>query len=293
MDYIVEGESFLRHEDRVKQMLTQTACVRSISPSEEYTWEGKWFVTLDVDWAHDDVLGYAIDLVEEAGISATWLITHETKLLDRLASNPLFELGLHPNFNGLLSGGAGDSGGARRIVGELLEIVPGARSVRSHSLAYSSRLSEIFVGFGLSHDLNSYIPRESVDRLSPWYLPNSQIRIPFVWEDDAEFPIDSSPNWSQWRGLRVLNFHPIHLFLNTENSARYESTRDIHTNPTELVRSRNRGYGTRSIFDCLVGFLAKRNLVGPDEDLAPRPTAVEAFSPGQFPETYTKRETGF
>ena len=57
------------------------------------TWKGKLFLTFDVDWAHDDVVGDVIDLVESADVSATWFITHRSKVLDRLQANPNFEIG--------------------------------------------------------------------------------------------------------------------------------------------------------------------------------------------------------
>lgn len=235
--------------------MQKNGVVGSISLGDRESWEEKWFVTVDVDWAHDDVLGYAIDLVEEAGVYATWLITHKTRWLERLATNPLFELGLHPNFNGLISGDQGGPRSPRAVLEELLAFVPKARVVRSHSIAYSSRLSEIFVELGLTHDLNSYIPRSAAKSLSPWLLPNSQLRIPYIWEDDLEFPIREIPNWGEWQNFQVINFHPIHLFLNTENTARYESTRHIHKTPKELGEFRNRSLGTETIFKSLASFL--------------------------------------
>jgi hypothetical protein len=237
-----------------------TGLVGSISLSDPKSWRDKWFITLDVDWAHDEVFGHAIDLVEEAGICATWLITHESGCLERLTSNPLFEVGIHPNFNGLLSGeAAGLQAPPREIISDLLRFVPEARVVRSHSLAYSSRLSDIFLESGLTHDLNSYIPSDAAKFISPWKLPNGQIRVPSRWEDDLEFPIKAVPDWSRWGGVRVLNFHPIHLFLNTESLRRYEKTRVFHRSPKDLLRSRNDGLGTESVFASLVSSLFELN----------------------------------
>ena len=47
-------------------------------------------------------------------------------------------------------------------------------------------------------------------------------------------------------GFHVFDFHPIHVFLNTECLARYEETRNIHGNPTELRKFQNNGYGVRN-----------------------------------------------
>lgn len=47
-------------------------------------------------------------------------------------------------------------------------------------------------------------------------------------------------------GLKVFDFHPIHVFLNTESLDRYERTRPLHQNPKELIKHRYQGDGTRS-----------------------------------------------
>ena len=61
------------------------------------------YITLDIDWAPDFVLESVIEMVTKANVYATWFITHNTPLLETLAQNPKFELGIHPNFNFLLS----------------------------------------------------------------------------------------------------------------------------------------------------------------------------------------------
>lgn len=245
--------------DKVKGKVlgdANTGFVGSISISDSESWRDKWFITLDLDWAHDDVLSYAIDLVEEAGIRATWLITHESGLLNQLRSNPLFEIGIHPNFNGLLSGEkAGLGSFPSDIIADLLRFLPEARVARSHSLAYSSRLSDTFLESGITHDLNSYIPSHATRFMSPWRLPNGQVRVPTGWEDDLEFPLKAVPDWSRWDGIRVVNFHPIHLFLNTDNSRRYEATRLLHQNPEALLKNRNKGFGTESVFASLISHI--------------------------------------
>lgn len=236
--------------------VAKTGLVGSIVAEEAQSWRDKWFITLDVDWANDDVLGFAIDMVEDAEIHATWLITHESRWIDRLHENPLFELGVHPNFNHLLADGPGSTKSVNEVIRQLLEIVPSSRSVRSHSLTYSSRLSDSFLELGLTHDLNSYVPRRATANLSPWTLPNGLTRVPTIWEDDFEFPILSDQPWGEWDiGIRVINFHPIHLYLNTEDAQRYESTRQMHNSPKQLENHRNKSIGTRSEFQSLVAFL--------------------------------------
>ena len=54
------------------------------------TWEGRIFLTFDIDWATDEVLSDTIDLVEAAQVCATWFVTHDTPVLARLRDNPAF-----------------------------------------------------------------------------------------------------------------------------------------------------------------------------------------------------------
>jgi hypothetical protein len=135
--------------------------IRKIAADSHNTWRNKAFLTVDVEWSCDSVLCDSIDLVEDAGVPATWFVTHETHLLQRLRSNPLFELGIHPNFNPLLDGEADRGESAIDVVDRLMQIVPEARSVRSHSLTSSSRLQEVFRSAGLTHEMNTLIPDTS------------------------------------------------------------------------------------------------------------------------------------
>jgi len=72
--------------------------IQMINISDEQSWKDKVFITMDLDWACDDVLNDTIDLVERYDVAVTWFVTHDTPVLERLRENPKFELGLHPNF---------------------------------------------------------------------------------------------------------------------------------------------------------------------------------------------------
>lgn len=213
------------------------------------SWQDKIFLTFDIDWADDTVLNDTIDLVEEAGVAATWYVTHETPVLKRLRANQNFELGIHPNFNFLLEGDARRGRNSDEVVERVINIVPEAKSVRSHSMTQSSGLLAIFEKFRLTHDVNHFVPAQSGIRLSPWLIWNGLCRVPYFWEDDVACMYDlhnhiidlvSRP------GLKVFDFHPIHVFLNTEHLNRYERTRYLHHNPEELIKHRYGGIGTRT-----------------------------------------------
>lgn len=218
------------------------ARLSEIQPNDAASWEDKLFLTFDIDWACDDVLSYSIDMVEQAGVAATWFVTHDTPLLKRLRDNPLFELGIHPNFNFLLNGDMASKGNAKAIVADLLNIVPGAKSVRSHAMTQNSLLLDLFVKNGLTHDSNHFIPEQAGISLKPWYLWNGIIKVPYCWEDDvACIYTQNSPisEVMQRPGLRVFDFHPIHIYLNTEDLARYENSRAYHRDVAALAAWQN------------------------------------------------------
>ncbi len=233
--------------------------VRSIKVSSNLTWERTAYLTIDMDWAHDLVLADTIDLVESAGVPATWFVTHDTPLIKRIKEIKHFELGIHPNFNYLLQNDQRNGRTAQEVVEKLLDIVPNATSVRSHSMTQSSQLLDLFKNLGLTHDCNHFIPVEAGIELKPWTLWNEMIRVPYFWEDDLAcvyeqqgfHPYDMKKLLLR-PGLKVFDFHPIHVYLNTERLDRYENTRLLHDRPFELIKHRFSGEGSRTKLQRLV-----------------------------------------
>jgi hypothetical protein len=212
------------------------------------------YLTLDIDWAHDDILDDAIELMEVYQVPATWFVTHDTPLLARLRSNPNFELGIHPNFNFLLNGDDRFGKNAVDVVDRLLTIVPEAKCVRSHSTTQSSGLLDLFRRKGLTHECNSFIPVQSGIEFKPWRLWSGITCVPYSWEDDVACLYGpESGAWPMSRligreGIKVFDFHPVHIFLNTEHMDRYEKTRAWHRAPQELRAHRYEGEGSRTRF---------------------------------------------
>ena len=220
----------------------------SIELLDQESWDGKKFLTFDIDWAHDDVLRDTIDLVELAGVPATWFVTHQTTLMERLRENPNFELGIHPNFNGLLKGDLSNGRNVEEVVERLMRIVPEAKCVRSHSTLQGSKIADIFVSFGLTHDSNDFILKSRNSRVEPWLSWNGLLKIPYCWADDVAcyYGCIESLSRNILKGVQVFDFHPIHVFLNTSELSLYESTRDLHRCPGQLKKQRFAGFGARS-----------------------------------------------
>lgn len=227
------------------------ASLSSVNPRKKSTWVRQIFLTFDLDWAHNDIVADCLELLVEAGCpSSTWFVTHETPMLEILRETPGVELGIHPNFRPMLDGSRHQAD-ARDEIERLMRIVPDARAVRSHSVVTGSPLSAIYQEHGITHESNVYIPASSGIEVRPWFSPHGLVQAPFSWADDVS-TYREEPEALQLaranRGLLILDFHPIHIFLNTESMERYELTREIHQSPEELVAHRYEGYGTRNRF---------------------------------------------
>ena len=222
--------------------------ISEIDVSDERTWSGdKMFLTFDIDWANDEVIEDTHRLLSDYDVSGTFFATHKSPRINELCEDENLEVGLHPNFNNILNGTI--NGNSDKIISDLKLIIPKAKSVRSHSTTFSSVLCSSFAKQGLTHDVNFFIPDFSEVELKPWLNWLGITMVPYFWEDDVacvEPNVSEVSSLVRRHGIKVFDFHPIHVFLNTESLDRYERTRPLHQNPDELIKHRFEGYGTRS-----------------------------------------------
>lgn len=221
-----------------------------ISLEDDATWRDAVFLTVDIDWACDEVLLDTIELMESAGVRATFFATNSTPLLGRLAQNPLFEIGLHPNFNDILRGTPqAGAMSAAQVVNNLASIVPGARSVRSHSLSWGDVISQAIRSVGVTTVSNSLIPEQSGIILKPYADWYGLVHAPYFYQDSACFYFSKNTpvkTLARREGLKVFDFHPIHVYLNSECQERYDLVREFYRQPSELLKKRYEGEGTRA-----------------------------------------------
>jgi hypothetical protein len=264
-------------------------------------------VTLDVDWAPDFVIDYAANLLIEAGVPATWFVTHSSPAVDRLRSRPQqFELGIHPNFLAGSTHGATTSS----VLGHCMSLVPEALSMRTHSLVQSSPLlTEVLLTTPIEIDVSMCLPGHT--HLTPvtfYSRGRSLLRIPYFWEDDLTME-SPNPAWSVTSecnppGLRVFDFHPIHIYCNSSSLAQYSRLKKeiglaalTPFRSDEVVQS---GAGTRTFFLELLDLLRRRGDAVRIADLrsraprdahhAPRVARENAHSP-QNPSTQPVKES--
>lgn len=213
-------------------------------------------ITLDIDWAPDFMIDAVGGMLADANVKATWFVTHASPAVDRLRSHRgLFELGIHPNFlPGTTHGNSPDE-----ILSHCLGIVPDATSLRTHGLAWSSLLFELVLDRPqLSVDVSLFAPMAPALRpLEFWWRKSMLLRCPYYWEDSCEMS-KPSPTWSlaslrvDSKGLKIFNFHPVHVFLNTHDFDHYRSIKanagDLKSASPHLFAAPDNQAGARTLF---------------------------------------------
>jgi hypothetical protein len=228
------------------------------------------FITLDIDWAPDYAIDFAAELLIEAQVRATWFVTHNSAAIERLRQHPhLFELGIHPNFLSPSTHGVTES----EILRHCMNLVPEARVVRTHGLFQSSNLLEKIIDeTPISVDVSLFLPHASAVKPVVYYWESGKqlVRLPYIWEDDFEMVrpdgiwdlgsmIDSS------EGLVIMDFHPIHIFLNSKTLSTYKLVRSfgrLSVLPEDLVRSHiYNGRGAGYAFQTAIEKMQRSNTI--------------------------------
>ncbi len=194
-------------------------------------------ITLDVDWASDETLDYCMDLLARHKAKATWFITHASGGLKRIrAMKPSFDIGIHPNFLPHSTQGRTE----KEIVAQLLKICPEAKMMRTHSLVQSTPLlARIMRAFpAVKLDVSLLMPYAKHVQPFDYFLESggrtrSMLRAPYIWEDAyamnvprPDFHFD--PRRFSGTGIKIFNFHPIHIALNSADMAPYRALKKKH-----------------------------------------------------------------
>lgn len=83
---------------------TRNSKIKTINPDDPKTWNGKFFVDIDIDWAAEAVIEDTIRLLEEYQVPATFYATHKSVALSNIQNSSQFENGLLLNCVPLLRG---------------------------------------------------------------------------------------------------------------------------------------------------------------------------------------------
>lgn len=223
-------------------------------------------VTFDVDWAPDWAIAMCRDLCAEAGVPATFFVTHDSPVTRELMNDPRFEVGIHPNF----LPGSSHGGDLRSVLDFSLRLVPGARAMRTHALYQSTQLFRLIADAypQVTVDCSLFLPFERDVRPLHYHVGETGaglLRLPFYFEDDlaAEWP---GFRWDAEippaEGLKIFDFHPMYVALNVLDMAPYRrlkaslGARRLHdVTRAEVAPLVHRGAGDR---DFLMRVLSRR-----------------------------------
>lgn len=220
-------------------------------------------VTIDVEWAHPEVLADVVGLLDERGVRATFFCTHEGIVVDG------HERGLHPNFrrrgNSLVPDDTPDAilttdgPFLRHVVGATRAFCPEAVGVRAHSLFYDSDLLAIYREAGVEYDSSYMLPL--TPGLGPVWKGSGIVELPVYYMDHWDlreqasgFSVDGLG--LDRPGLKVVDFHPNLIYVNAASERDYADSRPGYHDPDWLRARRNPGRGVRTLFVELLDALA-------------------------------------
>ncbi len=195
------------------------------------------FITCDIDWASEEVLADTFAIFEQYNVKCTLFATHDSEVVKNCNKN-IFEVAIHPNFNPLLEGKSTVS--ANEVIDKLLEIYPTAKGVRSHGLVQSSRLLSLYKQKSILYECDHFCPYQKIE---PYALWNGLLRIPYNWEDDIHYLHEKDFGALGVNllsdDLLIFDFHPIHIFLNTDCEATYLQAKPYYHDYKHLKEYRN------------------------------------------------------
>jgi hypothetical protein len=203
------------------------------------------------------------DLVS-ANVKATFFVTHDSPAVQRLRDYPdLFELGIHPNF--LPNSSHGKT--ASEVLDYCMKLVPDATSMRTHALVQSGHiLGEVVNNTPIEVDLSLLLPEMPNLQMIELPLPQRPLlRLPYYWEDDLE-TYRENPVWNLAKhipvsGLKIFDFHPVFIYLNSADLAPYNEMKKIghlaDLTPEQVAPFVNEGEGAKTMFRELVDYLSE------------------------------------
>ena len=195
-------------------------------------------ITLDVEWASDEIIDYISSIFLKNNIKSTWLVTHPSESMKRILKNSeLFEAGIHPNFMSNTTQGKNMD----EIMSYLLKICPQAKIMRTHCLYQSTHIFDaILEKFpSIKIDVSLFLPYcRNIEQhklyVCSCYPQRYMVRIPYVWEDDLELRSPNpafkfNENKFSGSGLKILNFHPLYIALNSNSWDSYLNFKKNYT----------------------------------------------------------------
>ena len=213
-------------------------------------------LSFDLDWATETMLEHLYGLLEHARLPVTLMCTHDSPMVRHLMTLPGVQVGLHPNFM--------RGGDQAEILKTLHAMFEDAVGVRAHGLFYHSGLLSLYRAAGMGF-LSTDLRLLHAD-IVPFVGWGGLVRLPIYWEDDVHcFCMGDSFEIRTLRleqtGLKVLNFHPVHLYMNTASLDDYQTNKERVRDPEHEASCRNLGKGIGTLFAALLATVDPRRVI--------------------------------
>lgn len=216
-------------------------------------------VTFDVDFAPDYMIENVVDTLARHQARATFFSTHASPLLQQIANAEQHEVGLHPN----LSPGSSQGDNFADILASLRQAYPQATGNRFHRLQFGYHDLVALSRVGFVYDVSTL--HVGCPYVVPAHNPDlGMTLLTYVWEDgiceNAGLPMRPGCVSLDSPGLKVLNFHPMNVFINGEDAqARLDFLKEnpdlLHCPRQEADRHRRTGAGAGRLLEQLLGDL--------------------------------------
>lgn len=209
-------------------------------------------ITLDMDWAPEEIIDYSLKLLSQYNVTATLFMTN--KISCHISQH---EIAIHPNFRSMKF---------EKHFTKYISIYPNIKGMRSHSLFFSERFRPFYKKFGIEYQSN--VMMHCQKNIIPYYMSPTTLEIPIFWMD-SYYLENISNNQTVFLnnksleapGLKVFDFHPIHIFLNTDTLSFYASVKKYYKNPEKIAKYRNKhALGICDIFIKLLKYLKNNSL---------------------------------
>jgi hypothetical protein len=216
--------------------------------------------TADQDWAPEWACQIFVDEIIRHEIPCHIFRTNSSNTIDNAISDGVLTCGWHPNFKPYSTHGTSIS----EVIATMKTIAPESRTIRAHSYFESSETWDYLYNAGQLVESHGVTVME--ENLFPVRMASKLVRVPVFFEDDVfmrDYPKNLDTTLLKQRlltpGLKVFDFHPIHLGLNSMSLQHYESLKDYAANG-DLVGQSSAHRGIRDVLEEIVDYVRARNL---------------------------------
>lgn len=189
-------------------------------------------LTCDVDWAPDFAVEEVINLTAEHGCKITIFATHKSKVLLNAPNH--VEVGLHPDFTRVHS----ITSFCDKIK-QLKEYYPDSVGMRSHRNFFGQNISDCAKKCGLKYDVSTFLWNEPFCQVHRDY--NGLAKFSYVWEDGIHLDMNFPFNWDKVNlhtpGIKIINVHPILMYLNSDTEEHRRSVTRRYKDLTIATKS--------------------------------------------------------